>query len=115
MKTILCSKCDFWFHQKCCKLSDAEFKYLGSIDSLSFVCNKCCLDEEGRFDIKASLNRLKNASESDDISVLTSAAKFEEIFLKDHLENLITSEKVFNNTNYKFKICFIFHIYLYMT
>ena len=43
MKTILCAKCKFWFHQSCCNLSDDQFKFLGKVKKLNFICEQCCL------------------------------------------------------------------------
>ena len=94
LNTIFCCECELWFHQNCCNLSDEQFKFLGKIEKLSFVCIKCCITSEGAFNFKASLNRLKEASDFDDMETLTAASKFEEIFLQGHKDSMITSEQV---------------------
>ena len=94
MKTILCAKCKFWFHQSCCNLSDEQFKFLGKVEKLNFICEQCCLNPEGKFDFHAALCRLRDASDVGDMNLLKDAAKFEEIFLRGQEEALVTCEKV---------------------
>jgi len=77
--TILCGKCDRWFHAKCESLTPGELKSLSKICDVDYVCNNCRSNEAG-FDFLAGLRRMFGFLNDKDN--LKAAAEAEAIYLK---------------------------------
>ena len=58
---ICCGTCNRWFHIECEEITRLQLTVL-SDNSIEYICSSCCKDENGSFDVEASLNRLLEAS-----------------------------------------------------
>ena len=54
---IECSGCMRWVHKRCTPgITDSIFKTWGS-EGLQFRCNRCTVDDNGKYDVKAAICR----------------------------------------------------------
>jgi hypothetical protein len=83
MNAIYCEGCRRWYHIKCEDITQALLKELGKMP-LGFWCTECThsTHDQSSFDYSLSLQRLRDASDDSSPSLIKTAARREEIFMR---------------------------------
>ena len=80
---IACDICNRWFHKKCERLSNAQFKVLDD-HRFNYVCSNCSSNPDKTFNFDLSLDRLSKAVNDGN---LMEYAKVEQVILRNHKIN----------------------------